>query len=220
MSIFKNPGNYFFSIWFEWKDIYKELGIPKDEQSDFVINEKIKYESPNANDNSGLGIISNSAVFEYYVIPNSLRNGPYSYSSIYDQQLKRFFETPNINYGKVLYNNKTQESINCQFAKNIYKDKAGFSISPDGDNRRTLIILFDGNYLNLKNSHTEWGKPVLFDVYIVKPSINHQNDEQNIEKISLGPDVIHITINVQSQDDAQVSPISRIMMRYLKNNGQ
>ena len=68
MSIFKNPGNYFFSIWFEWKDIYKELGIPKDEQSDFVINEKIKYESPNANDNSGLGIISNSAVFEYYVI--------------------------------------------------------------------------------------------------------------------------------------------------------
>src|ERR1035437_7850714 len=104
--MFKKPSNYFLSISFDWKDILNILEVSEEEQSDFVINEKYYYQSPNANiiansnRNPGwFGVIETSTLFEYYIMPESLRNGSGKGDScIYDQQLKRFFESPNINY--------------------------------------------------------------------------------------------------------------------------
>jgi hypothetical protein len=217
MSLFKNAGNYFLSIFFDWKDIYKLLDIPEAEQSDFVITDNYHYRSLNANDGDGLGIDSNSAVFEYYIIPNSLRNGGYSYSTIFDQQLKRFFESPNINYGPVLKNSKKDDSsIVCLFNKNIANGKAGFAIHVSREeNRKTVIFLFDEKYLN--DAHTKWGDKVPFEAYEI--SFDHKN-ENVVKEISVSPDVVHISVLVQSQDDAQSSPFSGDLHKYFKNKNK
>ncbi len=216
MSLFKNPGNYFFSICFDWKDIYKLLSIPEDDYLDFAISDNYKYQSLNANDSDGLGIDSNSAVFEYYVIPNSLRNGSYSYSTIFDQQLKRFFESPNINYGSVLKNFKKKNySIFCYFNKSMVNGKAGFAIHVSKEeNSKTIIFLFDEVYLNMEDAHAKWNDKVSFETYEIIYGDNHEN---SVKKISVEPNVVNISSLIQSQDDAQTNPFCGDLNKYFKN---
>ncbi len=213
--MFKNPGNYFLAISFKWKNIFRILEVPEDQQSDFVVNEKYQYQSPNANSTDGLGINSSSALFEYYIFPNSLRNRSYSYSSIYDQQLKRFFESPNINYGPVLKNSKKEDSsLICFFNKNLANNKAGFSVCFLNEGKwKTIIFLFDESYLNLKDIHVQWGKKIPFESF----EISYDGKGDNIvKKVSVSPDILWINTGVQSQDDAQSSPFSQDLYKYLK----
>ena len=216
MSIFKKPSNYFLSISFQWKDIYKILEIPKEEQTNFVISENYYYESLNANSNDGLGINTSSAIFEYYIIPDSLRNGNYNpSSSIFDQQLKRFFESPNINYGVVLKSIKPTDSLICLFNKNVVNGKAGFAVHLSREkDRKTIIFLFDEHYLNLNDAHTKWGEKIAFETYEI--SFDPKN-ENVVKEISISPDTVYIGISIQSQDDAQSSPLSQDLFKYFKN---
>jgi len=213
--MFKNPGNYFLSLSFEWKDIFRILEVPENQQDDFEVNEKYRYQSPNANSTDGLGINSSSALFEYYILPNSLRNGAYSYSSIYDQQLKIFFESPNINYGPVLKNSKKEDSsLICFFNKNLANNKAGFSICFSNDSKwKTIIFLFDENHLNLKDAHVKWGDRIPFESF----EISYDGKGDNIvKKVSLDPKILWLNTSVQSQDDAQSGPFDGDLHKFFK----
>ena len=214
--MFKQPSNYFLAIAFDWKDIFKIFEVPEKEQSNFVINEKYHYQSVNANSESG-PIDETWACFEYYIMPNSLRNGSYSYSSIYDQQLKRFFESPNINYGFVLKNSKEEYSgFTCHFSKGTTynKDcrKASFSIS-FSENSKSLVFLFDETYLDFQHTHSLGGN-IPFETYEI--SFDKKNGEV-VKKISIDPNTISIGISGQSVEDAQSSPFSQTLYKYFKN---
>ncbi len=220
MFIFKIGGQYFLSISFDWKDIFRFLEVPEKDQEDFEIVEKYKYQSPNANSADGLGINSASALFEYYIIPNALRNGAYSYSAIYDQQLKRFFESPNINYGPVLKNSKKEDSsIICFFKKGMPSKeasfaKAGFSVCFAQEGKwKTLVFMFDEKFLNLSDAHTQWGDRIPFESY----EISYDGKGDNIvKKVSIDPEKIWINTGVQSQDDAQTGPFDMDLHKFFK----
>ena len=196
--MFKNPGNYFLSISFEWKDIFRILEVPESQQDDFEVSEKYEYQSPNANGTEGLGINSSSALFEYYIIPNSLRNRSYSYSSIYDQQLKRFFESPNINYGPVLKNSKKKDSsLICFFKKGMPNEKAAFA-------KAGFAICF--------SQDSKW-KTIIFLFY----EISYDGKGDNIvKKVSLDPKILWLNTSVQSQDDAQSGPFDGDLHKFFK----
>ena len=218
--MFKNPGNYFLSISFEWKDIFRILEVPESQQDYFEVSEKYKYQSPNANGTEGRGAKSCSALFEYYIIPNSLGNGSYSYSSIYDQQLKRFFESPNINYGPVLKNSKKKDSsLACFFKKGMPTEKAafakaGFAVCFSQDSKwKTIVFLFDEKFLNLTDAHTQWGEKIPFEAY----EISYDGKGDNIvTKVSLDPKILWLNTSVQSQDDAQSGPFDGDLHKFFK----
>jgi len=211
--MFKKSSNYFLSFNFEWNDIFKILGISEKDGIEFTISEKYFYQSPNANDPNGLGIDSSSALFEYYIIPNSLVGS----SSIFDQQLKRFFETPNINYGPVLENKKNKtSSITCFFNKRIIENKAGFSICFLNDCAwKTIIFTFDTTYLNLKDVNKQWGQTIPFETFEIT---NGGSGDNIVKKVSVDSDIFLIQILIQSQNDAQSSPFSQDLYKMFKNN--
>lgn len=219
----KNPSNYFLQISFDWKDIYKILELSEDEQSGLKINPDFYYQSPNGNNGEGLGIDEISANFEYYISPDSLRNGSYpAFSTIYDQQLKRFFETPNTWYRGIL-SGKTKKDeelwIGCLFSKFFIKNKSAFCINFSSDGtilQKTLVILFDCEYLNIKNIHQSWGNQIPFEAYIIEKKHSSDSIVKNI--VIAEKTVFWIGTNVQSFDDAQSAPFSQDMYKFLKNN--
>ena len=214
--MFKNPGNYFLSISFEWKDIFRILEVPESQQDYFEVSEKYKYQSPNANGTEGRGAKSSSALFEYYIIPNSLGNGSYSYSSIYDQQLKRFFEI-GINYGDVLKNSKKDSYLTCFFSKNLADNKAGFKVSFYGSKNKAIIFLFDKNYLNLKDANVKWGDRIPFESFKISyASYVDFKADNTVEKVSVSPDVLWINTEVQSQYDAQSVSFDSDLHKFFK----
>ena len=215
-TMFKNPGNYFLSIFFEWKDIFRILEVPESQQDDFKVSEEYKHEHPGTEGR----LNSFSALFEYYIIPNSLRDGSYSYSSIYDQQLKRFFESPNINYGPVLKNSKKKDSsLACFFKKGMPTEKAafakaGFAVCFSQDSKwKTIVFLFDEKFLNLTDAHTQWGEKIPFEAY----EISYDGKGDNIvTKVSLDPKILWLNTSVQSQDDAQSGPFDSDLHKFFK----
>lgn len=227
----KTYGNYFLLISLEWENIYKIFELTDGDREGLKINEDFLYRSPNANDGHGLGIDSGSANFEYYITPNALRNGSYQYSSIYDQQLKRFFESPNTNYGTILSGKTSGKEnlwIGCLFNKNLHKGNAGFSIhfSKTGDDdtiaypnnqRKTLVMLFDGKYLNLKDVHKKWGDQIPFRAYLIS---QNNNSEAVTKELTLTKDQAWINTSVQSVNDAQSSPIASDLNKYLKDKAE
>lgn len=216
MSIFKNPSNYFFTISFDWKDIYNVLEIPQEEQAGFIISDNYYYRSLNGNDGNGLGIDAQSVIFEYYIMPSTLRNSVYSYSSIFDQQTKRFSETPNINYGPLLKSSIEKDSnVIFLFGSNVVDGKAGFSLHfTKESNSKAIVFLFDKKYLNLGDADTSWGKEIPFETY--KVSYLYEG-EPVIKEIPMNSTNVNFGVSVQSKDDAQTSPISHILHNYLKN---
>lgn len=218
--MFKKAGNYFLSIGFTWTDIFKILEIPENEWSYYKINEKYKYQSVNANDPEGLGMNSIDALFEFYILPNSIRNGDHSYSTIYDQQLGRFFETPNINYGQVLKDTRenSDNQISCLFSTSMADAKAGFAISSylERENiilNKTLVILFDDNYLNLQDAHLTWGN-IFFKTYELSYD---EKWDCKIKESSINPALLFVNIGIQSQEDAQSCPLQGNFNEYFRS---
>lgn len=221
--------SYFFLISFEWPKVFDALGIPEAERKHLKFNMELAYKSPNANDGDDLGIDEESAHFEYYISPNALRNGWYKYGSVYDQQLKRFFETPNINYGTA-FSGKTEKEdelwIGCLFSSNLVKSKAGFSINygrtgeedswsrPDST-QRTLVILFDEKYLNLQDAHKTWSDKVSYRTLLI--SSDNRGDSE-VKEITLPDNSVWVNTDVQSLNDAQVSPFGTELSKYFKQN--
>src|SRR3989338_4909454 len=211
-TMFKNPGNYFLSIFFEWKDIFRILEVPESQQDNFKVSEEYKHEHPGTEGR----LNSFSALFEYYIIPNSLRDGSYSYSSIYDQQLKRFFEI-GINYGDVLKNSKKDSYLTCFFSKNLADNKAGFKVSFYGSKNKAIIFLFDKNYLNLKDANVKWGDRIPFESFKISyASYVDFKADNTVEKVSVSPDVLWINTEVQSQYDAQSVSFDSDLHKFFK----
>lgn len=211
----KKTTNYFLSISFEWKDIFKILEVPQEEQDDFAVTDKYFYQSPNANDGTDLGINDKSAIFEYYVLPNSAGNGKYLYSSIFDQQLKRFSESPNINYGQVLKGNKNEgSSVVCFFNKNVANHMTGFAISYSGQDKwKAVIFLFNENYLNLEEAHLREQDAIPFESFEI---YSDGMGDNVVRKLSINPESLYIGTSCQSYDDAQISPFGMDLHRYFK----
>jgi hypothetical protein len=217
--MFKQPSHYFLSISFDWEDILQILEVSESERSSFVVSDKFKYQSPNANSTDGLGINNVSALFEYYIMPRVLRNREYSSAAIYDQQLKRFFESPNINYGPVLENTKDGSSLVCFFKNGMPSQSsafgnAGFAICFTHDNKwKTILITFDSKFLALTDAHVKWGEMIPFDIYEI---FYDGNGDKTIKKISVDPEKIWVNTSVQSQDDAQTGPFDHDLRTFLK----
>lgn len=220
--MFTQPSHYFLSISFDWKDIFQVLEIPESEWLDFVIDDKYKYQSPNANSTDGLGINNVSALFEYYIMPGVLRNGKYSSAAIFDQQLKRFFEGPNINYGSVLRNTKNKDSsLICFFTGRMPSEKSpfgntGFAIFYAQEGKReTVLITFNSKFLALTDAHEKWGEKIPFEAFLIS---NDAIDSPNVtKKIFINPEKIWLNTSIQSQDDAQTGPFDNYLRNILKN---
>jgi len=147
----RNYGNYFILVSYEWETFFKVMGIPKEFTKGLKIQPNWEYMSVNGNDSSGLGIDSKSANFEYFISPRSVRNGGYSYSSIYDQQLKKYFSGPNIVYRTVLADEKKDNYVHCFMTDNATTGYGAFTISFHSNVHEscTVIVLFEKKYFNL-----------------------------------------------------------------------
>lgn len=202
--MFERPGNYFLSLTFKWDDILNLLEMPTNERPNFVVNEKMYYKASNAYSAEGLGIDRTEALFEYYIMPKSIRNGSYAPSStIYDQQLKRFFETPNINYGPLLNHTKhEEETVSCFFSRlSSRKGKSAFSFSYTSvRDSKALSFYFDEKYLNLDDAHKTWSGDEEISFEVVERTRNNE------EIVLVEKGIFWIQICVQSQEDASPSP--------------
>jgi hypothetical protein len=223
----KAPDSYFLTVSFKWEDIYKVFGLTDEEKEILKINKDFLYKSPNAHDGRSLGIDEINATFEYYVTPNALGNRSYRWSSIYDQQLKRFFETPNTAYGTVLSGEKDGKSLytTCLFNKSLYKGNSAFSIYfSNTDEKGTelysntltkiLIVLFDDKYLNLMGASKKWTEELSFKTYLILKPVG--NSEAVTEEITMEKGKMYVSISPQSAQDAMASPISKYLYDYFK----
>lgn len=216
--------NYFLSISFEWRDMFNILEVPKEERTDFIVSDKYYYKSLNAHIDTDLddpmpdinitGIDYRGAIFEYYILPNSVTNGKYTHSTIFDQQLKRFFESPNINYGPVLKGKENKDSsLVCFFSKNMVDNMAGFAISySNQDKLKAAIFLFNKDYLNLEDRyHCSYAIPFeSFEIY------TDDTGENITRKISDNPESLLIRTSLQSYDDGQSSPFDDVYKYFKK----
>lgn len=242
--------NYFLSFFFKWEDIFKMFEIPKEEWSDFTISKEYNYvpatvtlagylssklklppgvreESKNPESTFPKpGINNETAMFEYYV-----RSG----DNIFDQQLKRFFVDPNINYGSVLINSKkTTSSFVCFFDSDICTKfapdehtprKAGFTVCYSNEGRwKAIIFLFDGNFLN-KGLIPSYGyNKIQFEAYEISDGGRNDNnfqfhDQAVTKKLSLDSHIVWGNVLTKSLADTGADPFSYNLVKFLDPEG-
>lgn len=205
--MFDKPSNYFFAIFFDWNNILKLLGIPDSELNNFEIDKDSFLSTFGTLSFEILGIDRESAIFEYYILPNSIKNPPYSYSTIYDQQLKRFSENGKVTYMGLLKNKTSQKyngEISCHFSKfSDSKNQAEFRFIHSKDFEYTsLTFYFDDKYLNLKKPKDIWGPPIPYEARLSTFTDNPlENDKVQEKIISVNSEVLSIVTTIQSQHD-------------------
>ena len=200
---------YFLSIWFKWEEVFKALSLTEKERDRLTINSRYRFVSPNGNDPEGLGIDDESALFEYYVTPNILGNGKYSYSSIFDQQLRMFFETPNILYPNVMEGRDSSFSI--KFGKSVFSSGSiklsGFMLCfSNSDIQKILLVTFDDKYLNLEKANKGWSDVFPYKAFVIDRSTHFSTIEDkkiSAREVVLDRNTFMIGIYPQSQHDAQ-----------------
>jgi hypothetical protein len=229
--------NYFFSIFFYWSKVYELFNISEEEYKTLNLNgDYIKLISNNINEHGPLMCDGEMACFEYYIIPRAVK-GQYSYGHIFDQQNKSFFESPNTIYRGVL-KGKSKDggnvSISCGFnkgalsAKIAVNSKSCFWInysketSTIQDEQKTLVILFNEDYLNMRNADS-FDEKILHDIYLIE---YQEGSESKVIKIEANKDDLnvidsfHLCVNVQSQQDAQSNPVLRELRKYFNSNSK
>jgi hypothetical protein len=226
--------NYFFSVFFDWVTVYKLFEIKEEEYKTFNVGDDYKKLTSNNVNYGSYSLMHDKGVacFEYYVMPKAVK-GQYSWSHIYDQQNKTFFESPNTMYKEVLKsggkNRENASAISCGFEKGAINTvtpnrKSCFWITyrkeiPDSVSEyKTLVIIFNEEYLNIRNAQS-FNDKILFDVYLIE----HQDSEKNhfeaipkVKKIEVKEGDFSVNIHVQSQQDAETNPLTLPLYRYFK----
>jgi hypothetical protein len=165
--MFKNY-NYFFSVSFKWGDMLPLLGIQENQWKNFEFNKEVYFSLfgvlPDKDMDEAIGDVETE--FEYYVLPCSIKNGPYRYSTVYDQQTKRFSESGKNFYGALVRDKEQKTYISCFFSK--FSKRSGmsvFSVSyTKGNEVESLSFWFDSSWLNLKDSRKIWQSPISYEV--------------------------------------------------------
>lgn len=206
--MFTQPSHYFLNISFDWSEILGLLGVLSDEIQEFQITDKFHSYTPNANSSEyEFGMNSEMAMFEYYVMPDVLRNGPYNDSAIFDCQYKKFFSTINTRYSRVLECKDSPDIyVSCWLERNSGKNKSAFSIGILQEfvtDAVFLTFVFPEEYLNKKDAHKTWG--AMEEVRVFKTAVVHM-EENKVTEISTPPKSLLINIMMQSEHDAQVGP--------------
>lgn len=212
--MFKKQSNYFVSIFFKWENILNLLEVPQEERGYFYVNEKYKYRYIENNGEERFSTDNSSACFEYYIIPNSIRNGNFKpCSSIFDQQAHRFFTGPaNVDYGDVLINSKNKNlNIRCAFSEMSVDKKASFVVRCWGINK-SIVFLFDRSYLNLDNAGNKWDSGIIpFDSFEISQEDTHYGEQPMLKNLLINDDVFSVRTLIQSQHEGGDGGVSRLL---------
>lgn len=204
--MFDNPYNYFFAIWFNWQNIYEVMSLSKDVTDGMKLGDMFSDISI-LNGSTEVGMNSESGLFEFYIIPNSLKNGDYKpHSTIYDQQTRRFSSGAFI-YNNVLENEENDREIYCTF--NFHHDrpsKVCFSIAYSNSlvTEKEIRFYFDSKHLNDPSAYKNWGDKV--DVLAILIETSDSFSEPLEKVIILKDGVLTIKKHIQSQYENFFTP--------------
>ena len=85
------------------------LNVPKNIRANLKVGKDYSNRESDSTE-GGYPINQVEANFEYYIVPKATK-GQYQFSSIFDQQLKTFSESPNVIYRNVLNGNSKIEAL-------------------------------------------------------------------------------------------------------------
>jgi len=186
--------NYFVQVHLDWEEIPKFFGIQEKWFGATDLEDAFKEK----------GV----AYFEYYVIPEAFK-GSFSSSNIFDQQSKTFSESPSTAYKLLKGKNEVGNnfSVTGGFLRLAPNKKSCFWINyheeiiPLEFLSKTIVILFDEKYLNIKNAHSVVPQEIPFKVHLIEskddPDIPFKNTSETIE-LDIDDSNFSLWINQQS----------------------
>jgi len=153
--------NYFLLVSLDWGEIPKLFGIQEGWLDTAELEEQFKEN----------GVRD----FEYYIIPKALK-GSFSVSHIFDQQTNTFSESPNTAYQLLKGKNDAGNNffVTGGFLRLAPNKKSCFWINyyekiiPLQSSYKTIVILFDEKYLNIKNAHSVTPQRIPFKVHLIE----------------------------------------------------
>lgn len=188
--------NYFLKIQFSWDDIRPLLSFTDNVYEDSHTNDKY---SVSFNGNSWTPVADSQEVnFEYYIIPSQ---------AIFCQQTHRFFDTPNIIYSKLLHgkHDKEEFSINCGFHTHFVSGKAAFQINyTQGISsilpsiQKTLVVLFDIKYLNLRFNSSMEHEKLPYEIYLIEQTKETLDRKNTVKETKFDKEKLWLQIGSQS----------------------
>jgi hypothetical protein len=204
---------YFLSISFKWKNVIELLGIPDSEFSNYKILKEHGYISKNPCSSSDNGMNKLYANFEYFIESSSQKK--YPFGAFYDQQTKRFYESPNILYGIILKNTKNDDlSISCSFHDNAINERPGFIISTNELQTKALVFLFERDLLNIHEKKIVLaGDDEEFRAFRIHLDADYKH--HTIE-LKVSRDIFWPMLSVQSIEDSGSAPYFGCLREFLK----